>query len=130
MKNFEAFISDYMEYRSSFFSVSQTTTGVAAILAAAGGGVLGVFGLIKLGLIIVSVSTSVIPGINALLAPLGIYVSIPMIKYGVMALARDDSWSRLDKTTRMNIIAGIVFFKDLLRLIFQVSCHNLSRWES
>ena len=118
MGNFEAFIDDYMTYKTREFTAKQTTVGLASVIAAGTGTAIGVFSLIKLGLFVASVGSSVIPGINALGAPLGIMVPPYMIMHGLRAVARDNSWSQLDQSTRFNIIAGVCFIERFITLDF------------
>ena len=113
MGNFEAFIGDYMEYKNRRFTTSEKSKGIVAIVAAATGTVLGIWGLISLTTLLTSMA---IPGINLISGALGVTITPAMIFQGLKIIAKDDSWSKMDHQSRMNIIAAIVFFQCLFTL--------------
>ena len=113
MGNFEAFLEDYVKYRTKKFSKWQATQGAASIIFAATGVALGAYALWQLGTF---VFCTVIPGLQGIAAAIGITLTPQVIACGIRSIAQDDSWSKMDYDTRMNIIAGIEFFRKVLSL--------------
>ena len=113
MGNVEAFLEDYVTYRTRKFSKWQATQGAASIIFAATGVALTGYALFQLGTF---VFCTVIPGLQGIAAAIGVTLTPQVIAYGVRSLAQDDSWSQMDFDTRMNIIAGIDSFRRVISL--------------